>query len=100
MTLWFGVLIASVVVYSWKILGFLVPQKLLHNEVIARIASLLTVALLAALVGIQALVTSGQIVLDARIPAIAVAVVLLVLRQPFIVVVLAGAATAALIRLF
>ncbi|MEN9753615.1 MAG: hypothetical protein RL670_1306 [Actinomycetota bacterium] len=100
MTLWLGVLIASALVYSWKLLGSLVPQRLLQNETISRIASLLTVSLLAALVGIQALVAGGQIVFDARIPAIGVAVILLLMRQPFIVVVLAGAATAALIRLF
>jgi branched-subunit amino acid transport protein len=99
-TIWIAVLIGCAAVYSWKLLGFLVPQKILHNEVIARVASLVTVALLSGLVGIESLVSNGAISFDARIPAIAVAVVLLLLRQSFIVVVLAGAAVAALIRLF
>jgi branched-subunit amino acid transport protein len=100
MTLWLGVLLASAAVYSWKLLGFLVPERILHSEVMSRIAALLTVALLSGLVGIQALISKGMPVLDARIPAIAVAVTLLLRKAPFIVVVFAGALTAALIRLF
>jgi len=100
MTLWLGVLLASAAVYSWKIFGYLVPERVLHSNVMARIASLLTVALLSGLVGIQTLVSNQQIGLDARIPAVLVGVVLLRLKQPFIVVVCAGAAVAALIRLF
>jgi branched-subunit amino acid transport protein len=100
MTLWLGVLLASAAVYSWKIFGYLVPEGVLHSNVMARIASLLTVALLSGLVGIQTLVSNQQISIDARIPAVLIGVVLLRLKQPFIVVVCAGAAVAALIRLF
>ena len=99
MSIWLAVLLASVAVYSWKIFGYLVPERILHSEVMSRIASLLTVALLAGLVGIQTLVSSSQIGFDARVPAVLVGVVLLRLKQPFIVVVCAGAAVSALIRL-
>ncbi|AIC47446.1 AzlD domain-containing protein [Rhodoluna lacicola] len=100
MTLWLGILIASAAVYSWKLLGFLVPSSVLNNPKISRIANLLTVALLAALLGVQGLTGSGEIQFDARIPALGLAAVLLYLRAPFVVMVAASAALAALIRLF
>jgi hypothetical protein len=47
------------------------------------------------------MITSGsQIIFDARIPALAVAALLLRFKAPFIVMVAAAAAVAALIRVF
>lgn len=92
------VLIASVLVYSWKIAGYLIPDRLLTEKVRAY-AERVTVTLLAALVAIQTLTTDSQWTFDARIPAVMVAVGLLLLRAPFIVVVLAAAMTAAGLRL-
>jgi branched-subunit amino acid transport protein len=100
MTLWLGILLASLAVYSWKILGFMVPSSILNNPTVSRIANLLTVALLAALLGVQGLTAGGEIVMDARIPAIGVAAILLYLRAPFVVMVAASALVAALIRFF
>ncbi|MEY4494619.1 MAG: hypothetical protein RL570_734 [Actinomycetota bacterium] len=100
MTLWLGILLASLAVYSWKILGFMVPSSILNNPTVSRIANLLTVALLAALLGVQGLTAGGEIVMDARIPAIGVAAILLFLRAPFVVMVAASALVAALIRFF
>lgn len=98
--LWSGIIIASLAVYSWKILGFMVPSSVLNNPVVSRSAALLTVALLSALLGIQGFTENAQFVVDARLPALAVGVALLLMRAPFIVMVFAAAATAALIRLF
>lgn len=100
MNLWVAILIASLAVYSWKILGFMVPSSVLNHPTISRIASLLTVALLAALLGVQGVVAGGQLVFDARIPALGVAAILLWLRAPFVVMVAVAAAVAALIRVF
>ncbi len=61
--------------------------------------ALLSVPLLAGLVAVQTLDGGERIVLDARVPALAVAGVLVWRRAPFLVVVLAAAATAALLRL-
>lgn len=99
MTLWTGILIASVLVYSWKILGYLVPNSVLNNPVVSRVAGLLTVALLAALLGVQGLTGGGQLEFDARIPAIVVAAILLYFRAPFVVMVAASALVAGLLRL-
>jgi hypothetical protein len=78
----------------------MVPSSVLNHPTISRIANLLTVALLAALLGVQGLTAGGQIVLDARIPAIAVAAVLLYFRAPFVVMVAAAALVAGLLRMF
>ena len=60
---------------------------------------LVAVPLLAALILVQTLGDGQRLVLDARLPALAVAAVLVWRRAPFLVVVLAAAATAALLRL-
>jgi hypothetical protein len=97
-TLTLAILIASLAVYSWKFFGYLVPERTLEKPVVARIASLLTVALLAALLATQAMTTQSQIVFDGRLVAVAVAALLLKLRAPFLVVVIAAAAVAALLQ--
>ena len=63
-----------------------------------RLLALLSVPLLAGLVAVQTLDGGERIVIDARVPAMAVAGVLVWRRAPFLVVVLAAAATAALLR--
>lgn len=98
MTLTIAVLLASAAVYSWKFFGYLVPEKLLERPAISRVAALLTVALLAALMATQALTKSGEIKFDARIPSLLVAAVLLRFKAPFLVVVISAAASAALLR--
>lgn len=100
MNIWFAIFLASVAVYSWKILGYLVPSSVLNNPKISRIANLLTVALLAALLGVQGFTGQGQIEFDARVPALAVAAIFLYLRAPFVVMVAASSLVAALLRLW
>ena len=99
MTLWNIVLLASVAVLALKLSGYLVPREFVERPGPARVVNLLTVALLAALVAVQTLGAGSGIAVDARVPAVGVAAVLFALRVPFIVVILAAAATAALLRL-
>lgn len=63
-----------------------------------RLLDLVAVPLLAALIVVQTLGDGHRLVLDARAPALAVAAVLVWRRAPFLVVVLAAAATAAVLR--
>ena len=95
---WIAVLMASAVCFGTKLAGHLVPEHWLADPRVARTASLVTVALLSALVGVQAFTSGRGLVIDARLPALAVAAVALALRAPFIVVVVAAAATAAGVR--
>ena len=99
MTLWTAVLVASIICVALKTLGYLIPPRFLEAPKPARIADLLTVALLAALVAVQALGVGQSIVVDARIPALLVAAGLLVFKAPFLVVVVAAAVVAARLRL-
>jgi len=100
MEMWIAVIVASLAVYSWKILGSMLPERVLNHPKISRLATFLTVALMAGLVGVQGFVDNRDIVMDARLPALLLAVVLAILRVPFILIVLAAAATAAALRLF
>jgi hypothetical protein len=99
MSLWAGVLIASGLVYSWKLLGHLVPERFVTSPAVRSLAGLITVSMLAGLVGIQTFASPEGIVFDARVPALAVAAILFYLRVPFIVVVIAAAAIASLLKL-
>ncbi len=99
MTLWAAVVIASVASLLIKLAGYVVPESVLAGERTSRVTTLLPVALLAALVVVQTVVgPGGSLVLDARIVAVGVAMVLLLLRANFLVIVLAAGATAALLR--
>jgi hypothetical protein len=98
-TIWHLILIASILSFALKFSGYLVPASLLERPVPARIANLMTVALLAALISVQTLAGGQAIAIDARIPAVIIAGVLFALRVPFIVVIIVAAAVAAVIRL-
>jgi hypothetical protein len=77
-----------------------VPARWLETPLVQRIAALLPVALLAALAAVQALATGPHLVLDARLAGVAAAILALVLRAPFLVVVGVAAAVAAGVRAF
>ncbi|SDP14160.1 Branched-chain amino acid transport protein (AzlD) [Pedococcus dokdonensis] len=100
MSTWTAVLLASVLAFTLKLLGYVVPARWLDGDVTTRITSALPIALLAALVGVQTLTNSdGSISVDSRLAAVGVAIVALLLRAPFIVVVVLAAAVAAGLRL-
>lgn len=98
MTMWQIVIVASILCLAIKVAGSLVPSSLLEKPTPARVANLLTVALLAALIAVQTLGSGQSIVIDARLPAIGVAAILFALRVPFVLVVVAAAVVAALLR--
>jgi hypothetical protein len=96
--MWNTILLASIIVVALKLVGYLVPQSLLEKPTVMRISSLLTVALLAALIVVQTIGDGQAVRVDARLPAVIVAAVLFAVRVPFIVVIIAAAATAAGLR--
>jgi membrane-associated phospholipid phosphatase len=96
---WAGVLVASLACYGLKLAGLSLPQSWLQNERLQRTVPLIPIALLAALVATQTFATGQHLVLDVRAAALAVAIVAVLLRAPFLVVVAVAAATAALLRL-
>lgn len=98
MTGWTLVVVASLGCLATKLAGFLLPTEKLSDPRVVRAAGLMTVCLLSALVTVQTLSDGRSVSFDARLPALAVAAVALVLRAPFIVVVIAAAATAGTLR--
>ena len=95
---WLWIVLAGAVAYGTKLLGYMVPARWLRHPRMARVASALTIALLAALTVMNTVVVGAQTVLDARLAALAVAAVALLLRLPFLLVVLLGAVASALVR--
>lgn len=99
MTLWIAVVVACIASFLIKLAGYLVPERRMTGERTSRVTTLLPVALLAALVVVQTVVgPGGSLVIDARLVAVGVAVVLLLLRANFLVIVLAAGAVAAGLR--
>jgi hypothetical protein len=97
--MWAALLVTAVGCYLLKLAGLSVPAVVLEHPVVERIADLLPVALLSARVGVQVFADGATLTVDARLVGLGVAVVALLMRAPFIVVVLAAAVAAALVRL-
>jgi len=97
--LWATILITAGGCYALKLAGLSVPQAVLDHPLVERVADLLPVALLSALVAVQVFTDGPTLTIDARVVGLGVAVVALVLRAPFLVVVLLAAAATALVRL-
>ncbi|WFP17256.1 AzlD domain-containing protein [Citricoccus muralis] len=99
MSLWFWILLASVIAFATKFVGYLMPQAWLEHERVLRTANAVTIGLLAALVAMNALGDGTSLTADSRIGALVAAAVALIHRAPFLVVVLVGAIVAAGLRL-
>lgn len=99
MNLTTAVLAACAIAFLTKFVGYLVPAHYLEHPVVSRLAAVMTVGLLGALVATNTFVTKGHVVLDARVAALVAAAVALRLKASFIVVVVIGAVAAALVRL-
>ncbi|WP_024888718.1 MULTISPECIES: AzlD domain-containing protein [Luteimonas] len=98
MSLWGWILLASAAAFATKLAGYLVPAAWLERPRAARIAATLTIGLLASLTAVNAFASGNALALDARAGALAAAACALALRVPFLGVVVAGAAAAALLR--
>jgi hypothetical protein len=99
MTLWTTVLVASALSFALKFVGYVVPHQLLDGPVVSKVTAMLPVALLSALVAVQTFtIAGGGLILDARAAGLAVAVTALLLRAPFLLVVILAAGTAATLR--
>ena len=98
MNLWIWLLLACVLAYAWKLVGYFVPAKLLKDPRMSRIAGTMTIGLLASLTIVNTVASGQTLAADARLGALAAAAVALAFRAPFLVVVVVGAGAAALLR--
>lgn len=99
MSLWFWIAGACLIAYGLKLAGHLIPRRLLESQRALRVAGCLTIGLLASLCVTNAFVSGSSVVIDARIGALFAACLALLLRAPFLVVVIVGALAAAGLRL-
>lgn len=97
--MWTAVLLACAGCYLLKLAGMSVPVSVLDHPLVERVADLIPVALLSALVAVQVFAAGPALTVDARAAGLAFAFVALVLRAPFLVVVIGGAAVAAGLRM-
>jgi branched-subunit amino acid transport protein len=98
------VLIASILAlgvgtYAMRLSGVLLRERLELSESVQRLLPMAAAALLAALAATAALTQSGGFAGIARPAGVAVGALLAWRRAPFVVVVVAAAVTAALLRL-
>jgi branched-subunit amino acid transport protein len=100
---WTAIGVCALGCYLLKLTGLSVPANVLEKPLVRRIADLLPIALLAALIVVQVFSAGSsdhpRIAVDARLAGLGAAVVALLLRAPFLLVVIVAAGTAALIRL-
>jgi branched-subunit amino acid transport protein len=97
--IWAAILGGALTCYVAKLTGLSVPERVLRDERVRRVAAMLPIALLCALVLTQTFSTKGTLVLDVRGLAVGAALVAILLRAPFLVVVAVAAAVAAATRL-
>ena len=97
--LWITVLVNSAGSFALKLAGQSLPAWLLRVPRVNRMALLLPIALLSALTAVLTFGDGTGLTIDARAAGLLFAVLALVLRAPFLVVVIGAALTAALIRL-
>ncbi|MEY4279909.1 MAG: hypothetical protein RL313_172 [Actinomycetota bacterium] len=99
---WGSLLITSALVFIIRFAGYLVPEKYLTNPTALRINTLIPIALLSALVAVQSFTVQSftdkaSLVIDQRMAGLGVAVIALLLKAPFPIVVIGAAATSAAI---
>lgn len=99
MTLWIALIATAAGCYLLKYAGLAAPRRLLDNPWLQRFAMAVPIALLAALIAVQALGDGQALNWDtARMAGVGAALLALVLRAPFLVVVVAAAGTTAALR--
>jgi branched-subunit amino acid transport protein len=95
---WIAVLALGVVSFGLKALGpVMIGRRQVHPR-LTEALDLLPIPMLAAIVTVGTLASGHQLQLDARVPGVGVAALLVWRRAPFLVVIAAAAATTALIR--
>lgn len=95
---WTVVIASSVIAFILKITGYIVPEKYLEKPTIKSITNYVPIVMLSALVVVQTFSQGQALVFDARVLGLVIALILLLFRTPFIVVVIAAATVSALFR--
>lgn len=97
--LWVALAVASLGTYGLKLAGVSLPESVLNQPTVRRVAGFLPIAMLSALVTVQLVDGGGRYALDWRVlVGLAAAVVALLLRRGLLVVFAVAVAVTALLR--
>lgn len=96
-SLWFATIGTSIVAFALKYSGHSVPEKWLSHPKIQRINALIPIALLSALVAVQSFSEKSKLMIDQRLVGLGVAIIALMLKAPFPLVVISAAVSSAAI---
>lgn len=94
---WIATIGTSVFAFLIKYSGTLIPNKVLESEIVRKINALLPIAMLSALVAVQAFANKKDLIIDHRAAGLVVAAIALKLKAGFPVVVGSAALVSALI---
>ena len=94
---WIATIGTSVIAFILKFTGHSRPQHWLDNPRLQRVNALIPIALLSALVAVQTFTSESKVMIDHRLAGVSVAVLALILKAPFPVVVISAALTSAAI---
>ena len=94
---WVATIGTSVIAFALRYSGHSIPQHWLEDPKVQRINALIPIALLSALVAVQTFTEKSKLMIDHRLAGVSVAVIALLLKAPFPVVVLSAAITSAAI---
>ena len=97
---WIATIGTSAIAFLIKFSGTLIPASVLESRAIRRINALLPIAMLSALVAVQAFANKKELVLDHRAVGLLVAAIALRLKADFPVVVGSAALVSALMVRF
>ncbi|NRQ36542.1 AzlD domain-containing protein [Nonomuraea sp. NN258] len=101
MSTWWAIALVCVGCYALKLAGLAAPRRVLDHPLVRRFAELVPVTLLGALIAVQMFTGAGGLAFDpARTAGLGAAVVALLLRAPFLVVLASAAVVTALVRVF
>jgi hypothetical protein len=92
---WMATLGTSLVAFLLKYSGHSVPERWLSHPKIQRINALIPIALLSALVAVQSFSEKSELMIDQRLVGLTVAIIALILKAPFPIVVLSAAISSA-----
>ena len=98
--LWMALLISAVGSYFLKLAGVSLPESILNHPKVQRVAELLPIAMLSALVAVELFDGGGRYRVDWRtLAGVAAGVVALLLRRGFLAVFVVAISVTALLRL-
>ncbi len=97
---WVAVIGTSAIAFLLKYSGHSVPERWLSHPKIQKVNALIPIALLSALVAVQSFSEKSKLMIDQRLLGLAVAIVALLLKAPFPVVVISAAISSALLYRF